>query len=113
MPEAIIFIIKKIGAEFFKIQYMRIEPAPADLVSTWLWNKCFLKSCQHGTCKHDRSAEPSALAFKFFASQVIQIYIICLEGAGMPVCAIDLYIHFMQQLDEIIDVKYVRNIGDG
>ena len=67
------------------------KSSPSDFIATGFWNKCFFKSCQHWTGKHYRSAKPSAFFSEIFTVQVIKIYIIGLENAGITVDGLSIF----------------------
>src|SRR5690349_7591183 len=103
----------ELGTQLFEADDVGIQAAPSDLIATGARDERFFKTREHGPGQHDRAAEPSAFSFKIVAAEVVEVDIISLEGAGVPVYPLHLYIHFLQQIDQVIYIKNVRDVADG
>src|ERR1700754_3526567 len=112
VEKAFFGLVVELDTQLFKTDDMGIEPSPAYLIAAGFGDKGFPVACQHRTGDHDRTPEASAVVAIGFAAQVIDVYGIGLEHAGVPRLPVYLYAHFAQQVDEQIDVKDIGDIGD-
>src|SRR5438270_3033365 len=92
---------------------MRIQSSPPDFITTGFWNEGFLKTAKHGAGQHYRAAQRTAFIFEFGASQNVQVNIISLKDARVPVQSFNLYTNGFQEFYKIVYIENVGYVGDG
>ena len=91
---------------------MGIHAPASDLVATGLGEIGFAEAAEHRAGDHHRSAQRSALAHEFRALHVLALDGIRLEGVLALFVPRHLHAHFLQEVDEVLDVEDFRHVAD-
>src|SRR5690606_38792869 len=95
-----------------KTQKMCIQPAPANLISSWLRDCGFSEAGQQWPDDHDRTAKPPSFFLKFFRLEVIDINIFSFKRIRIFIDPLHRYHQSNEQVNQLVYVIYIRDIAD-
>ena len=100
------------GAEAHHAVEVGVHPAAADLVAAGLGEECPSETAQERSDEHHGAAQSRAAAHEFEAFDICGVNSVGLEGVLPLRQALHLDAHPLEHADEILDVEYLRYIGD-
>ncbi len=98
------------GAQLLEAEEVGIQTAAADLVASGLGHVAHAEAREQRSDHHDRTAQTAAAVVVIGTAQIVQIDRLGTERVCILRQTLDTHAHGRQQLDELHDVDYVRNI---
>ena len=105
-----LLIMDKGSTQILKSQEMGIETTTTYLVATRLGNSSLTTSAEQRTKHEHAAAERRAFLHKLQTIEIVQIQFVTLEGIVVTVMLRHLHTYFLEQLDEVVHIQYVRHI---
>ena len=100
-------------AEGFKPDEVGVHAAAADFVATRLGQCAHTKTRQQRPQNHGRAAQGTTLLPEFFGAEIVEIDVVRLETVSPWSFALDFDAHARQQVNQLVDVDDVGEVGDG
>ena len=108
----LIHVVLLFGTEVHEAYDVRIDPAAANLVSARLREIRPAETGEERSYDHHGATELGTLRHKVSAHHIFGIDLVSLECVYALLVAGDLDAHSLEEDDQVLDVKNLRNVGD-